>query len=96
MWRKRLGARELRRVVLEEWDPIGVSDAPEAVDEYDSYLGPIADRLRSGASLEQIADYLRRAREGMGLDPDARTDVRASKRIAEWYQASTARFAKLQ
>jgi len=58
MWWKRRGARELRRILMEEWDPIGVRRIPEAADEYDTYLGPLASRLREGAPAETIADYL--------------------------------------
>ncbi len=28
----------IRKILMEEWDPIGVSDIPEAQDEYDSYI----------------------------------------------------------
>ena len=42
----------IRAVLLTEWDPIGVSQYPEAQDEYDSYVpgvysllaGPVLDR----------------------------------------------------
>jgi hypothetical protein len=94
MWWKRSGEGELRRLVMESWDPIGVSGAPQAVDEYDDYLGPIAQRLREGASPEQIADYLATVRESMGLGPDEQADLHASERIAEWYPLSTNGFAK--
>jgi hypothetical protein len=94
MWWKRNGAGELRRLVMESWDPIGVSGVPQAVDEYDSCLGPIAQRLREGASPEQIADYLATVRGSMGLVPDGRANLHASKRIAEWYLLSTNGFVK--
>lgn len=31
----------IRTVLLTEWDPIGVSQIPEAQDEYDSYVGGV-------------------------------------------------------
>ena len=31
----------IRAVLMAEWDPIGVSDIPEAADEYDSYIGGV-------------------------------------------------------
>ena len=31
----------IRGVLMAEWDPIGVSDIPEAADEYDSYIGGV-------------------------------------------------------
>jgi hypothetical protein len=80
---------------MEQWDPIGVSDCPEAVNEYDSYLGQIARRLREGASPEELASYLAVVRQQeMGLGGNDPADLRASTRIAEWYKTSTERYAK--
>jgi hypothetical protein len=28
----------IRRILMEKWDPIGVSDEPQAADEYNSYI----------------------------------------------------------
>jgi hypothetical protein len=33
--------RDIRRVLLTVWDPIGVKGAPSAQDEYDGYLGDV-------------------------------------------------------
>ena len=49
---------QIRRVFLEEWDPIGVADEPLAQDEYDGYLGSIYDMLARGASEAEIARRL--------------------------------------
>ena len=49
---------QMRRVLLEEWDPIGVRDEPMAQDEYDSYLGSLYDLLASNAPDSQIAQHL--------------------------------------
>ncbi|MBA3716255.1 MAG: hypothetical protein H0W76_28010 [Pyrinomonadaceae bacterium] len=48
----------IRQVLLHQWDPIGVSDIPEAQDEYDSYVGGIYRLLASGASEHQIIERL--------------------------------------
>ena len=58
MWWKRSGARELRQLLIEEWDPIHVRGVPEAADEYDTYLGQIASLLREGATVEDVAAFL--------------------------------------
>ena len=29
----------IRGILMEEWDPIGAANIPEAADEYDSYIG---------------------------------------------------------
>jgi hypothetical protein len=49
----------IRRVLMEEWDPIGVSDIPEAADEYDGYIGGVYELLDDGASEQEIAAHLR-------------------------------------
>jgi hypothetical protein len=49
----------IRRVLMAGWDPIGVSDVPEAADEYDSYIGGVYELLERGASVANICDYLR-------------------------------------
>ena len=58
----------IRRVLMEEWDPIGVEDVPEAADEYDSYIGGVFDLLERKASGDELAEYLRRIEiDRMGL-----------------------------
>jgi hypothetical protein len=55
-------AREIRaaigRILLQDWDPIGVRDVPEAQDEYDSYVGGVYGLLVSGASPQAVAEHL--------------------------------------
>jgi hypothetical protein len=45
---------------MEEWDPIGVKDMPEAEDEYDSYIGGMFELLERKAPGHELAEYLRR------------------------------------
>jgi hypothetical protein len=63
MWWKRSGARELRQLLMEEWDPIHARGVPEAADEYDGYLHQIVSRLREGAKAEDVAAYLTNVEE---------------------------------
>lgn len=49
---------KLKRVLLIDWDPIGVSELPEAQDEYDSYLPSVVALLSSGGNQRQLADHL--------------------------------------
>jgi hypothetical protein len=50
---------KVRRLLLHEWDPIGVGHAPEASDEYDRYADKAYVMLMDDdASASQIADYL--------------------------------------
>ncbi len=48
----------IARVLLHDWDPIGVSGTPAAHDEYNSYGGGIYRLLSSGASEYQIIRHL--------------------------------------
>jgi hypothetical protein len=59
----------VRKILLHEWDPIGVKHAPEASDEYDAYADKAYVMLMDDrASAEAIAAYLYHiAAEGMGL-----------------------------
>lgn len=49
---------EIRTVLRQHWDPIGVAEEPGAADEYYGYIPKIKSRLRSGASIEVLMDYL--------------------------------------
>jgi hypothetical protein len=76
------------------WDPIGVGDVAEAWDEYDSYIGDVALRLREAADdddvAQSVAAYLQHlARDFMGLaaGPSARADDLAAALVA-WHEWS--------
>lgn len=59
----------IREILLSEWDPIGVSNIPEAADEYDTYANIVMSMLlNQDASVEDIARYLYKvATEQMAL-----------------------------
>jgi len=44
---------------MAEWDPIGVSDIPEAADEYDGYICGIYELLDQGSSEGALYSHLR-------------------------------------
>ena len=59
----------IRQILLQDWDPIGVRDAPTAQDEYDGYVGGIYRLLASAASPEAVAKHLGAIEtEQMGLE----------------------------
>ena len=76
---------EIRHVLLDVWDPIGVKDEPNAQDEYDGYVGVIFDSLSGGATDEQLADrllYFVSDRMGLKATPEKMTaTVRALRAI---------------
>ena len=89
-WRER-GDRELRELLLREWDPIGIADLADApLDEYEHYAGQIARRLRAGATDEQIAAVLEGFRGDMGLEPSDELPLGVARIIREWYRSATA------
>ncbi len=45
-------------VLLHEWDPIGVSNEPNAQDEYDSYVAGVFHLLAAGVSNDELIDHL--------------------------------------
>jgi hypothetical protein len=49
---------EIRRVLVDVWDPIGIKDVSNAQDEYDGYIGGVFELLNSGRSDEEISAYL--------------------------------------
>ncbi len=63
--------QEVRRALLEEWDPIGVRDFHEASDEYDGYVGAVCSLLTRDCSAEDLFDFLWRIEtQHMGLPGD--------------------------
>jgi hypothetical protein len=92
-WWKHQGGQELRRLLMERWDPIGVKDAPEAASEYDGYLAGVMQLLRSGASGEAIAEHLSQVeQERMGFRTTATQLQPVGERIVFWYADSLARW----
>ena len=60
--------RRVDEVLHYLWDPIGVSDVPEARDEYHSYLPHVFSLLIRRVSAQEITDFLTHtASETMGL-----------------------------
>lgn len=89
-WWKRRGAQEMREMLLTLWDPIGVFDAAEAQDEYDSYGGRLARLLADGRGKEGLTAALAAAREQMGLEP-AEEDAWVAEHLLAWHPKSTGR-----
>jgi hypothetical protein len=70
---------EVERILLTEWDPVGVKGEPMAECEYCRYAGRVAQMLWKGNSEDDVADYLSRVEsERMGLGPDADRCSRAA------------------
>ena len=48
----------IAQILIEDWDPIGVRDEPDATSEYDAYVGGIYRLLATGANAQQVAEHL--------------------------------------
>jgi hypothetical protein len=89
-WWSERGERELRELLLREWDPIGIADLADApLDEYEHYAGQVARRLRAGAREEEIAALLESFRRDMGLEPSDEAPLGVARSILDWYRRST-------
>ena len=56
--RARQVQESIGQVLMLDWDPIGLSDMPEAQGEYDAYVGGVYRLLASGASEDEIIEHL--------------------------------------
>lgn len=67
------------------WDPIGVSGAPQARDEYHGYLLQVFGLLQRGAEASAIANYLSQSVvERMGLAGNAERDLEVANILIDW------------
>ena len=61
----------VRQILRQDWDPIGVGDDIDAKDEYDSYVFDIYQMLKDGKPADDLLNYLFWAeQERMGLTPN--------------------------
>jgi hypothetical protein len=74
--------RQIRRVLMEHWDPIGVNGIPEAADEYDGYIGDFYEMIVGSREEKDIITHLSYLEsEHMGLPhlryalPEGRLDA---------------------
>ena len=67
----------IRDSLMQHWDPIGVAAIPEAVDEYDSYIGAIYAILTGTRSEQELVEFLHITEtETMGLGGSSRKHLR--------------------
>jgi hypothetical protein len=57
--------RQIRAVLNDEWDPIGVADSVS--DEYDGYIAGLHSMLMQGESSDSIASHLTTLESQMGI-----------------------------
>jgi hypothetical protein len=83
-YQSRENRTRVREILMREWDPIGVCGVPEAVDEYDRYVGKVYVMLMDErATREAIAAYLYDiATNYMGLSAHAYVAERSANAAA--------------
>jgi hypothetical protein len=92
-WWRIQGEPELRALLMEQWDPVGVRGEPAAADEYDSYLGVIGRLLREGASAESIAQHLATVEhDWMGFETSVGQLLPVGEQVIAWYADSLRRW----
>jgi hypothetical protein len=91
-WWESRGEQGLRALLMEHWDPIGVAGVPEARDEYDEYLGPLASKLREGADARAVAEYLAGVeRRQMELPASIDQRLGIGELVVDWYASEMER-----
>jgi hypothetical protein len=99
IWWEQRGADGIRRILMSYWDPVGVSNMPQAADEYDTYGRVVGLMLLRRMTAPAIAGYLRQVRTyymllGPGVIGGEEGEERARDREREvvetliaWYTA---------
>jgi len=76
---------EVRGILLEYWDPLGIGEVPAAHDEYDEYVRALVAWLERGPVLfAEVRQYLDDAAYALSptFDDDARLDRTARMLVA--------------
>ena len=77
---------EIRSILLSCWDPVGIRQEPQAQDEYDAYLGRIAETCRS-LSVESVTAMLLSIERGdMELPGDAKRANGAARHLLSLFE----------
>ena len=76
--------RRIDEVVHYVWDPVGVSDHPQARREYRTYIKPLYEHVKNGG-LEDILAYMKQiTTENMGLHFNEYHAIRAAQVMLDW------------
>ena len=77
--------RAVDEVLHYVWDPIGVSGAPRARDEYFSYLPKVYAIVKAGSEAESIAHYLSEVcNDVIGLPANTEHNLKVGRILVEW------------
>ena len=77
--------RAVDEVIHYMWDPIGISEIPEARGEYESYLPQLFGMVCEGRDEQTIAQHLGVIKtERMGLPANPGADLDVARLLLEW------------
>jgi hypothetical protein len=72
----------IKKILMEDWDPIGVKDEPNAQSEYDRYAMQVLGLLYQKASNDDLVDYLNAiVANHMGLKPNRQLTQSAVEKL---------------
>lgn len=72
----------VRKILMRDWDPIGINDVPAAQDEYDAYASNVVQMLRRDASVDVLYLFLRQIEtDHMGLTGDRETTRHVAEKL---------------
>jgi len=70
----------IRRILLDEWDPIGIGSTEEADDEYDNYIPAIYLMMQERVGIKKLALHLGKLEKiSMGLKSRPEENRRVAK-----------------
>lgn len=73
----RVAFKAIHKILINDWDPLGVNLEPGAHGEYDSYIPTIYRMIVQGVSEDTMEDYLDSvAYESLGLPSNNDLDLR--------------------
>lgn len=74
----------VQRILMDEWDPIGVAGIVEAREEYDSYALQVCGRLMRNVSEDELVEFLLHVETvKMGLPGDRERAERVAKSLGK-------------
>jgi hypothetical protein len=72
------------------WDPIGVGDAPQAQDEYDSYISPLLHMLHRHEPIGVLSAWLTKlVEEHIGLPSHPDRERQFAQTLIDWWATRT-------
>ena len=75
-------AQDIRKILLAEWDPIGVRDVPQAQNEYDRYIPQLTRMLMAAEPASALAAYLLAVEmKAMGLSGNRERAQKVSEKL---------------